>query len=167
MTQYPKNLKESIIAKLLPPNNASVPEIAKETGIPKGTLYSWQHKARGKSNSTSKFKLNSEEKFAIVLETASLNELELGEYCRQKGLYPEQIDTWKKAFIKGACTTVSKPEREELQQQSRTIRKLQSELHRKDKALAEAAALLVLEKKFQALWTEQEDEKSTCRSAKK
>jgi hypothetical protein len=61
----------------------------------------------------------------------------------------------------------SKAEREQLQQQARTIKQLQSELHRKDRALAEAAALLVLEKKIQALWGDTEDEKSTSRSAKK
>jgi hypothetical protein len=54
-----------------------------------------------------------------------------------------------------------------LQQQARTIKQLQSELHRKDRALAEAAALLMLEKKVQALWGDTEDEKSTSRSAKK
>ena len=54
-----------------------------------------------------------------------------------------------------------------MQQQAKTIKQLQRELNRKEKALAEAAALLVLEKKIQALWEDQEDEKSTSRSAKK
>ena len=102
-----------------------------------------------------------------MLETASFNELELGEYCRRKGLYPEQVAHWKDAFIQGASPAVSRAEREQMQQQARTIKQLQSELHRKDRALAEAAALLVLEKKVQALWTEPEDEKSHSRSAKK
>lgn len=174
MTHYSEELKTNIIARMLPPQNASVPALAKETGIPKDTLYCWRLKARGRSGTgpdqaRQGGAFSSEEKFVIVLETASFNELELGEYCRRKGLYPEQIDNWKKAFIKGSNPAASggKAEREELQQQARTIKQLQSELHRKDRALAEAAALLVLEKKAQALWGDTVDEKSTSRSAKK
>lgn len=172
MTHYSEEFKASIIVRMLPPQNASVAALAKETGIPKDTLYCWRLKARGRGGvgpeqARQGGAFSSEEKFAIVLETASFNELELGEYCRRKGLYPEQIANWKKAFIQGSNPTASKAEREQLQQQARTIKQLQSELHRKDRALAEAAALLVLEKKIQALWGEPEDEKSTSRSAKK
>lgn len=165
-TKYSEEFKASIIAKLLPPNNARVSDVAKETGIPKDTLYTWRTKSRHAPHgstvpdeSQQGGVLRSEEKFAIVLETASLNELELGEYCRRKGLYPEQIAGWKKSFIQGASPEASKAERAELQQQAKTIKQLQSELNRKDKALAEAAALLVLGKKAQALWGENEDEK--------
>ena len=172
MTHYSDELKASLIARMLPPQNASVPALAKETGIPKDTLYCWRLKARGRGGAVpgqgrQGEAFSSEEKFAIVLETASLNELELGEYCRRKGLYPEQIANWKKAFVQGSNPVASRAEREQLQQQARTIKQLQSELHRKDRALAEAAALLVLEKKVQALWGDSEDEKSTSRSAKK
>lgn len=173
MTHYSEELKVNIIARMLPPQNASVPALAKETGIPKDTLYCWRLKARGRDdalpNQTRQGEsFSNEEKFAILLETASFNELDLGEYCRRKGLYPDQITNWKNSFIQGSNPVASKKaEREHLQQQARTIKQLQSELHRKDRALAEAAALLVLEKKVQALWTEPEDEKSTSRSAKK
>jgi transposase-like protein len=172
MTHYPEEFKASIIARMLPPHNASVPALSEETGIPKDTLYGWRIQARSQTGAASGQlppggALSSEEKFAIVLETASFNELELGEYCRRKGLYPEQIALWKDAFIQGANPAASRTEREQMQQQTRTIKLLQSELHRKDRALAETAALLVLEKKVQALWTEPEDEKSTSRSAKK
>ena len=172
MTHYSEELKTSLIARMLPPQNASVSALAKETGIPKDTLYCWRLKARGRSGvgpdqARSSGGFSSEERFAILLETASLNELELGEYCRRKGLYPEQIAQWKAGFIQGASPSAGKFEREQLQQQAKTIKQLQSELHRKDRALAEAAALLVLEKKVQALWGGTEDEKSTSKSAKK
>jgi hypothetical protein len=111
--------------------------------------------------------LSKEDKLSIIIETASLSEVELGEYCRRKGLYPEQIAGWKKTFIQSESTTTSKADREQLRRQSKTIKALQSELNRKEKALAEAAALLVLEKKLQALLEDREDEKSTSRSAKK
>ena len=102
-----------------------------------------------------------------MIETASLNELELGEYCRRKGLYPEQISGWKMAFIQGDGSDTKKAEREQSRKQSQTIKDLRRDLQRKEKALAEAAALLVLQKKFQALWEDPEDEKSNSGSAKK
>jgi len=171
-TKYSEEFKASIIARLLPPNNARVPELAKETGIPKDTLYTWRLKYRGAqgceaSEVVQPGQHSAEEKLAIVIETASLNEVELGEYCRRKGLYPEQIAGWKSAIVQGLTKTPSKAEREQVQKQSRTIKQLEKELHRKEKALAEAAALLVLQKKFQALLEEPEGEKSTFGSARK
>lgn len=112
-------------------------------------------------------KFTKEAKLAIIIETANLNELELGEYCRHKGLYPEQISGWKKSLVQEDGSGIRKAEREQSRKQNQTIQTLQSELRRKEKALAEAAALLILQKKFQALWEDPEDEKSNSGSAKK
>jgi len=171
-TKYSKEFKESIIAKMLPPENASVPDLVRETGIPRDTLYTWRSKYRNKQgplagSGRSSGRFSNEDKLAIIIETASLSEVELGEYCRRKGLYPEQIASWKQAFIQSESSAPSKAEREQGRRQSKTIKKLQSELNRKEKALAEAAALLVLEKKLQALLEDREDEKSNSGSAKK
>jgi transposase-like protein len=171
-TKYSEEFKASIIARLLPPNNASVAEVAKETGIPKDTLYYWRLKyrstqSRNLSQPGHSGQFSAEEKLAVVIEAASLNEVELGEYCRRKGLYPEQIAGWKSAIVQGLTSAPSKAEREQRQKQSRTIKQLEKELHRKEKALAEAAALLILQKKFQALLEGPEDEKSTSGSARK
>jgi len=171
-TKYSKEFKESIIARMLPPENVSVPDLVRETGIPKDTLYTWRSQYRNKQgpptdSGRSSGQLSNEDKLAIIIESAPLSEVELGEYCRRKGLYPEQISGWKKTFIQSKTAASSKTEREQLRQQSKTIKALQSELNRKEKALAEAAALLVLEKKLQALLEDREDEKSTSRSAKK
>lgn len=164
-TKYSEEFKASIIARLLPPHNESIPEVAQETGIPRDTLYTWRlkyRKQRGGSAADSNqrgARFSSEEKLTIVIETASLNEVELGEYCRRKGLYPEQIAGWKKSFIQSASSGSDKAERNQKRQQDTEIKKLQSELRRKEKALAETAALLVLEKKLQALLEEKEDER--------
>ena len=81
MKLYPPELKASLIARMLPPNNVNIAELARETGIPKNTLYSWHSQARRGSTSADEEKnsagLSSQEKFTIVLETASLNEVEL------------------------------------------------------------------------------------------
>ena len=172
--KYSKEFKDAIIAKLLPPSNASILDVAKETGIPKDTLYCWRIKFRNISadqlhQNQPSGTFSSEEKLTIVIETASLNETETSEYCRRKGLYPDQINGWTSIIRQSlSCKpSVSKAEREAAQQQAKTIKQLQSELNRKDKALAEAAALLILEKKIQSLWSKPEAEKSICRSASK
>jgi hypothetical protein len=101
--------------------------------------------------------LSSEEKFAVVMETASLNELELSEYGRRKGLYSQQISTWREACLQANASAAVKVDREKRRQQAKEIKQLEAELRRKEKALAEAAALLMLQKKVQALWAEPED----------
>jgi transposase len=170
--QYSEEFKTNIIAKMLPPNNVGVPELARETGIPKDTLYTWRIKHRScKGGATAKQVpsggLSSEEKFAVVMETASLNEVELGAYCRRKGLYPQQLSTWREACLQANASAAVKVDREKRRQQAKEIKRLEAELRRKEKALAEAAALLMLQKKVQALWAEPEDGKSSSGSAEK
>ncbi len=170
MTQYPAELKASLIARMLPPNNMGVPELARETGIPKDTLYTWRRNVR-KGDVPAQEKpsdgLNSEEKFNVVLETASLNEVELGQYCRRKGLFPQQISAWRTICKQAHAPLAPKADREKLRNQVKEIKCLEAELRRKEKALAEAAALLVLQKKVRTLWEEPEDERSSLRSAPK
>ena len=121
-TRYSEEFKLSVIAKLLPPHNISVPDMVKETGIPKDTLYTWKSKYRNvqgeptKNQNQQTGSLSNEEKLAVVIETASLSEVELGEYCRRKGFYPEQIAGWKNTFVLGSSASLSKNEREQLKE---------------------------------------------------
>lgn len=105
-------------------------------------------------------KWSAEEKFAVVAETLALTEIELSEYCRTKGLYPQQVKSWKHACIAG--NTHSKRGRPgtsaEQKADKKRIKSLERELHRKEKALAETAALLVLRKKFNAYWEGKEED---------
>lgn len=163
MTQYPEEFKSSMIAKMLPPNNVSVPQLARETGIPKETLYTWRSKHRkvgGAPTAPGSISgdLSGEEKFAIVIQSASLNEVELSEYCRRKGLYPEQISVWRASCMEANASQAPKIDRTKLKAQSKHIKRLEGELRRKEKALAELAALLVLQKKSRKIWGEPEDE---------
>ncbi len=170
MYQYPKELKESITARMLPPNNIGVPELVQETGIPKDTLYTWRskaHKRKIPTQVTGRGQLNSEEKFNIVLETATLNEIELAKYCRSKGIFPLQIEGWRKICMNAHAPLLPKKDRAAIRNQAKKIKGLEKELRRKEKALAEAAALLILQKKVQFLWQDQEDEKPASRSVRK
>lgn len=99
-----------------------------------------------------------EAKFAVVIETAPLNASELSEYCRAKGLYPEQVARWRQACIEGAAAQESRDQgvTGQLKAAKQQIRTLEKDLRRKEKALAESAALLVLQKKFSTLWEDEE-----------
>ena len=158
--KYVTEFKENIIARMLPPRSESVSSISKETGISVDTLYTWRIQYRNNQHvpaiSASGLLRNhdSEEKLMAIIETASLSETELGEYCRRKGYYPEQIAGWRASIVQGLSAPPNKADREQLQQQSKLIKQLHQELNRKEKALAETAALLVLGKKVAALWEE-------------
>ena len=95
-----------------------------------------------------------EDKLAIIIETAGLNSAQLSEYCRSKGLYLEQIDQWKTATLSGYQhnTQVEEEKIRSRREDRKQIKRLESELRRKEKALAETAALLVLSKKREAIW---------------
>jgi transposase len=151
LTNYSAQLKDSIVAKMLPPHNVSVPELVRETGIPRDTLYGWRNRAlsRGAAAAAGTPSLgswSSEEKFSAVVETASLNELEVGEYCRRKGIFPEQLTAWRETCRQANAALPSKAERAERRVERQQIQHLTRELAYKDRALAEAAALLVLQK---------------------
>ena len=162
---YSPELKEAMLRRLLPPNNESVSKVSREEGIPQQTLTRWKNEA--KANGTpaptgdNADTWSTQDKFLIVVETASMNESELAEYARKKGLYVEQIKAWKDACMNangGVAKEAAKLNRD-LKDSQKEVKKLEKELQRKEKALAEAAALLVLSKKANAIWGDPEEEK--------
>ena len=101
---YSPELKDALLRRMLPPNNESITKIAKEEGISEQTLRNWRDKARkegyaapGKDAVPDDW--STQDKFLVVVETASMNETELAEYARKKGLYVEQIKAWKADFL--------------------------------------------------------------------
>ncbi|WP_200387992.1 hypothetical protein [Thiocapsa imhoffii] len=89
------------------------------------------------------------DKLAVVIETAALNEQARSERGRRKGLYPEQIERWKEAAMAGSADPkkLTRDERAAWQhEQTQRVRDLEYALRRKENALDEAAALLVLKK---------------------
>ncbi|CAM3573789.1 transposase (fragment) [Xenorhabdus nematophila ATCC 19061] len=103
MTRISPERKSAALAKLLPPYNMTVASVAQMEGISEATLYNWrnQAKAEGKpvpgADKTPE-QWPAEARLAVIIETATLSATELAEYCRKKGLYPEQIQRWKQAF---------------------------------------------------------------------
>ena len=160
MTTYPEEFKAKIIAQMLPPHNRHIPDLACETGIPQDTLYNWRikHQRRTEAVVTKTTagpdRLSSQDKFHLVVESAALNEQELGEFCRRRSVFPEQLAFWRKAC--GGANEIRQG-REDSADDRKLVRRnaeLESELRRMEKALAEAAALLMLQKKVRDLWAE-------------
>ncbi len=159
MPRYSEERKQAVLQKMAPPQNMTVPELAAQEGISDATLYNWRKAARQggailPSNSATPEQWSSEDKFRAVLETVSMNEAEFSEYCRKHGLYPEQVEQWKAACAAGndRADAQARHRDKTSRQAKQRIKKLESELRRKDKALSETAALLTLSKKAEAIW---------------
>ena len=162
---YSQELRDAMLRRMLPPNNESITKIAREEGISEQTLRNWRDKAReegyavpGKDAVPDDW--STQDKFLIVVETASMDEAELAEYARKKGLYIEQIKSWRDACMNanGGIAKEAARLNKELKESEKERRALEKELARKEKALAETAALLVLRKKADAIWGVLEDE---------
>ena len=156
---YSPELKDALLRRMLPPNNESITKISREEGISEQTLRNWRDKARKEGYAAPGTDAvpddwSTQDKFLVVVETASMNETELAEYARKKGLYIEQIKAWEDACMNangGIAKEASRLNRE-LKDSEKERRKLEKGLQRKEKALAEAAVLLVLSKKANAIW---------------
>jgi len=161
MTRYSPEFKEQMVRKMMPPSNQSVASIHRETGVSTPILYAWKRHFQEKgcvvpAKTSLPDGWDNKAKLAAVIETALMNEAERSTYCRERGLYVEQLDAWKAAFEQASGTgTVVSPAL--LAVERKKTRALEKELHRKDKALAEVAALLTLSKKAQAIWGTDED----------
>ena len=147
-----------------PPQSQSVALISEDLGIYVMTLYkrrkSWRLQGEVvPASQKDPGGWSAADKFTVVLESTGLKVTELSAYCRQKGLYPEQVDRWRQAAQdaneKPVLTIKEQKELEKLRaQDQREIKQLKQELRRKEKAMPEMAALLVLRKKWEAFCSE-------------
>jgi len=163
MPHYPKELKQAIIKRMLPPENTPVQQLVKETGISDCSLYQWRKEAKSKGlivpgKSKKPEEWSSENKLAVVVETFSMNEAELSAYCRNKGLFVDQVKAWKISCMQANEPAQPKKTNKTNLKEKREIESLKKEIRRKDKALAETAALLVLAKKANAIWGDNEED---------
>jgi len=159
---YSPDFKEQTVRKMMPPYNQSVAHLSRETGVSEPTLYAWkkQFQTRGfvvPAKPSRPDRWDPRAKLAAVIQTATMNEAERSTYCREHGLYPEQLEAWKEAF-ESMDAGGHPADKAQLTAERKKSRKLEKELLRKERALAEVAALLALSKKAQAIWgTSEED----------
>lgn len=164
---YSEELREAAVAKLMMPGGPTIAEVAAETGVGESTLWAWK-KRYGKTllmgkKSKSTRQWSEAEKIEVVIETHGLSEGDLGRYLRERGLTSVDLELWKKELVESSPERSKRgrpalaPEVKELRKQNK---KLGKELRRKEKALAEASALLVLKKKADLIWGTNEDDES-------
>ncbi len=106
-----------------------------------------------------------EEKLKAVLDTASLSDDHLGAFLRSRGIHETHLQQWRLQMLNGLDKQVADKKPKRRAADAKRIRSLEKELKRKDKALAETAALLVLKKKAQEIWGD-EDENTAPRNGK-
>jgi len=171
---YPIMVRPKIVQKLTGPDALSISELSKDIEVPRSTLSRWLnhsgHKAsigfssnlkeNSINNMTAKrpSSLRPEEKLKIVNEATSLSDEQLGAFLRSKGIHETHLEQWRLQMLAGLGKTEKKPKANTADtKRIKRIRELEKELKRKDKALAETAALLVLKKKVQEIWGDEDD----------
>lgn len=168
MTRYSEEFKNAIISKIQSPETKSIRSVASEHDLPIGTVLNWlkqkgidtQMKDEPLINTTKNNEDTSlEVKFKTILETASMPEEELGAYCRQRGIYTNDIEIWKQEMLDNLDSRNKKTLAKENNDLKIKLRELRAELRCKEQALAEAAALLLLKKKAKIIWQEIEEER--------
>lgn len=163
---YSTDVKESIMKMLYSPNAPSLRTISRDFGVPKSTIQIWMKQAGMMSsrqiNSHDKDKYWSPQiKLEAVMKSMSLNEEDYGEFLRRNGLYSSLVTQWKEKILESLVNVnARKNENENIKMdvsKSSEYRNLQKELQRKEKALAEITSLLVLKKKADLLWADEEE----------
>ena len=158
MARYSEAFKNKALARLLPPEAASPEVVAREAGILVGTLLRWQGSApavsaRGRT-------LPAAARFDAVIATAGMNESGKNAWCREHGVYPAELAQWL-ASAEAALTVPAQMHASASSQQTRQdkkrIKELERDINRKNAALAETTALLVLAKKLSVIFQEGAD----------
>ena len=171
MARYGKSFKNKAVARVLAPHSEALEVVARDVGIGSATLERWRDEVlalpageRGGSALTSTSASAAATRFDGVLTTATMDEASKSAWCRAHGIYPQQLADWRQSCTQSLAERGSARAKQVLPQalqarQDRTrIKELERELHRKERALAECAALLVLSKKVAAIFSKGEDE---------
>ena len=145
------------MARLLPPESAPLEVVAREIGLGAATLERWRSHALAQPAGQRVW--TAAARLEAVISTATLDEVARSAWCREHGLYGQQLQQWRDS----ATEALAEPEEaraspQQTKHDRRRIKELERELRRKDRALAETAALLVLSKKVAAIFNKGEDE---------
>jgi transposase-like protein len=155
--KYSEEFKRLAVAKYLSRGNRGVAEVLSDLGIASSMLYTWINRYCNedltmKPVTRSPSSLSPQEKLKLVLEFEVLDEGSRGEFLRSNGVTSEQITQWKQSMSEG----LSDQEASDSELKTK-VKRLEKELARKDKALSEAAALLLLQKKIQGLFNSEDE----------
>jgi transposase len=154
--RYSQEFKDRAVARLLPPESASITTVSQEQGVSVATLERWRADAL---SGPAERAWTAAARLQAVITTAAMEESERNAWCRAQGIFPSDLQQWRDS----ATTALAQPEEaraspQQTREDKRKIKELERDLRRKEKALAEAAALLVLAKKVSAIFHKEEEE---------
>lgn len=144
------------MARLLPPESAELEVVSREVGVSTGTLERWRADALASGRKSGGW--TPVARLEAVIATASMSEADKSAWRRAQGLFPSELDEWRQTATASLGAPEAVATSAATRAERRRVRDLERELRRKDKALAEAAALLVLSKKLEALYPRDADE---------
>jgi transposase-like protein len=165
MMEYSELVRARMVRRMVGPSAVAATELSRETGIPQPTLSRWLRgaaslrlvstKPDGPNDETAAQEAkrpqdwSPKERMQFVLDADGLGDQELGELLRRRGVHREQLDAWR-----AQAEVFGEPTASRRSPDGKRIKQLEREVARKDKALAETAALLVLQKKVHLLFPE-------------
>lgn len=162
--RYSEGFRNSVLRKVLPPENRNVYVVAKEMGVSPMTLQNWLAKVKdGKMSVGSEGAeptpsgRGASEKLRLLLESRTLTEDQKGDWLRRHGMHTEHLTLWEQE-LEGIVTDKQqnlKQENSELKKENKDLKK---ELARNQAAMAEALALLTLKKKADRLLGSDEED---------
>lgn len=159
--RYSLSFKETQIKKILPPENRSIHSVSVETGISEQTLRNWLNKAKegtlGNGNTVSGSGRSPREKLNLLIESRSISEDQKGHWLRENGLHSEHLTQYEQE-LRDMVEDNKHEEKMTIKKLKQDNKRLQKELDKKEKALAEMAALYTLKKKAELLWGESEED---------
>ena len=164
---YTDSFKAKMVQRLSAPNAISAIRLSKEVGVSQSALSRWLEVARtvvpmtkdrpsDRVVQTSGSVRSASEKIRIVMAAAALGPGELGAFLRREGVHEAEVEQWREAMTIALDGGATKPSSRGAD--SKRIKELERELRRKDRALAETAALLVLQKKVHEIWGDGDDD---------
>jgi transposase-like protein len=157
VARYGQAFKDRAVARLLPPESAALEVVAREVGVGVGTLEKWREDAQSRPARGRAWTAGA--RLEAVIATAAMSEAGKSAWCREHGVYPAELDKWRAS----ATAALAEPEEaraspQATRQDRKRIKELERDLLRKDRALAETAALLVLSKKVEAIFNRNKGE---------
>jgi transposase len=156
---YSKEFKDVIVQKLMNRGHLSIRDVCEREGLKKSTVHNWliaRGRVTGMKKSVEEKKWSAEAKLKSLNETSALGELELGLYLRREGLYGHQLTEWRKDVLKSLDGERARPQGPRRDERDERIKELERDLLRMEKALAEASARMMLEKKADLFWANRE-----------
>ncbi|MGV8893918.1 MAG: IS3 family transposase [Burkholderiaceae bacterium] len=143
---------EQALVKVFSRGDRTIKSVADDLNVSYHTVKYWMKRKSVAKDSVSATKekrpqdWTAEEQLVALQESHGLSGEALQAWCRGRGIFAHHLTSWKAAFCaEGKETTSSTRELRTLKDENA---KLKRDAIRKDRALAEAAALLILQKKF-------------------